>query len=95
MKNHPLSIKKGPIENLGNPNDDGCVLGTAGRDEDPNKTTDWKRKTDSAGNLQSPDDAHGMPGYPRESLDDQSDTAIKSTPQNHPTEPCKETTGNA
>jgi hypothetical protein len=23
------------------PNDDGCVLGTAGRDEDPNATTDW------------------------------------------------------
>lgn len=34
-----------------NPNDDGFAIGTAGRDEDPNATTDW-------------DDTRGLPGYP-------------------------------
>ena len=47
-----------------NPNDDGWVLGTAGRDEDPNAApayaTDRRHERDEL----TPEDAGGMPGYP-------------------------------
>ncbi|MDT8907749.1 hypothetical protein V9K90_11370 [Pseudomonas sp. CCNWLW56] len=47
-----------------NPNDDGFVLGTAGRDEDPNAApayaTDRRHDRDEL----TPEDARGMPGYP-------------------------------
>jgi hypothetical protein len=77
VKPHPSSNKNAPVENLGNPNDDGCVLGTAGRDEDPNATTDWDHESDSAGNVQTPDDAHGMPGYPGDSQADKADPVTR------------------
>lgn len=41
MKNPPTKNKAATSEVLKNPNDDGFVLGTAGRDEDPNATRDW------------------------------------------------------
>ena len=47
-----------------NPNDDGFVLGSAGRDEDPNAApayaTDRRHERDEL----TPEDARGMPGYP-------------------------------
>lgn len=51
------------------PNDDGCVLGTAGREEDPNTTTDWQHPGD-ANDVLTPEDSRGMPGYPRDADDD-------------------------
>ncbi|MBT2338250.1 MULTISPECIES: hypothetical protein [Pseudomonas] len=49
---------------LNSPNDDGFVLGTAGRDEDPNAApayaTDDRHERDEL----TPEDAAGMPGYP-------------------------------
>ncbi|MCF4996570.1 hypothetical protein GIW70_20890 [Pseudomonas syringae] len=60
MKRHPSSITNVPTENLGEPNDDGCVIGTAGRDEDPNAATDWDHESDSAGNVPTVDDAHAQ-----------------------------------
>ncbi|AZE88764.1 hypothetical protein [Pseudomonas orientalis] len=41
MKHDPSNTQNRPLEPLDNPNEDGCVIGTAGRDEDPNATTDW------------------------------------------------------
>jgi hypothetical protein len=70
MKPDPTSTKNSPTNSEGAPNDDGFVLGTAGRDEDPNATTDWNHDSDATGNNLSPDDARGLPGYPRESKDD-------------------------
>jgi len=60
--NNPSSPDK-PLEKNLNPNDDGFVLGTAGRDEDPNATTDWDhaRHTDE---VMTPADTRGLPGYP-------------------------------
>jgi len=52
-----------PLEENVNPNDDGFVLGTAGRDEDPNATTDGNRRPES-GEVMTPDDTRGLPGYP-------------------------------
>lgn len=71
MKPHPTSIENLPVNDLGDPNDDGCILGTAGHDEDPNATTDCDHESDSAGNVQTPEDAHGLPGYPRDIEDDE------------------------
>lgn len=64
MKPNPPSTQKKPRSDLSNPNDDGCVLGTAGRDEDPNATTDWDTEIDSAGNAKTAEDARGLPVYP-------------------------------
>jgi hypothetical protein len=64
MKTQPSSTKDRPAEDLGNPNDDGCVLGTAGRDEDPNRTTDGNSKNTPPGHLQESNDTRGLPGYP-------------------------------
>lgn len=36
-----------PFEESPAPNEDGCVLGTAGRNEDPNATTDWDHPDDT------------------------------------------------
>lgn len=52
-----------PLEPDLEPNDDGCVLGTAGRDEDPNATTDWDHPADSDTRM-NPGDTRGLPGYP-------------------------------
>ena len=41
MKHDPSHPQNRPLESLDKPNEDGCVIGTAGRDEDPNATTDW------------------------------------------------------
>ncbi|AZF26308.1 hypothetical protein [Pseudomonas sp. R2-60-08W] len=41
MNHDPSNSQRRPVEPLDKPNDDGCVIGTAGRDEDPNATTDW------------------------------------------------------
>lgn len=41
MKHNPSHPQNRPLESLDKPNEDGCVIGTAGRDEDPNATTDW------------------------------------------------------
>ncbi len=46
-----------------NPNDDGFAIGTAGRDEDPNATTDWDVSRDNE-DVMTPDDTRGLPGYP-------------------------------
>lgn len=54
----------------GNSTDDGCIQVTAGRDEEPDATTVLDHKSDSAGNIQTPEEAHGMPSYPRDSEDD-------------------------
>lgn len=70
MKSHPSSTEPSPTDDVVQPNDDGCVLGTAGRDEDPNATTDWDRDSDSSGTILTPDDAHGLPGYPHDPEDD-------------------------
>lgn len=37
-----------PPEKSPEPNEDGCVLGTAGRNEDPNATTDWDHPDDTS-----------------------------------------------
>ncbi|CAI8854102.1 hypothetical protein [Pseudomonas serbica] len=66
MKTQPTITEERPAEGLGNPNDDGCVLGTAGRDEDPNSTTDWGGKKTPPGHLKETDDTRGLPGYPRD-----------------------------
>lgn len=59
-------IEKGnPDEDLGNPNEDGCVLGTAGRDEDPNQCAGYPKPDGDSNSVQTPEDARGMPGYPR------------------------------
>lgn len=43
------------VDNSPEPNEDGCVLGTAGRDEDPNATTDWDHPDDpNAGQVLEP-----------------------------------------
>jgi hypothetical protein len=70
MKTHPPTPDK-PIEDLGNPNDDGCVLGTAGRNEDPNATTDWDKKGKSPDHRKAPNDARGLPGYPHEAPEEE------------------------
>lgn len=47
-----------------NPNDDGFVLGTAGRDEDPNAAPSYAIDRRHERDELTPEDAHGMPGYP-------------------------------
>jgi hypothetical protein len=42
------------------------VLGTAGRDEDPNRTTDGNSENTPPGHLQESNDTRGLPGYPRD-----------------------------
>ncbi|MFW9269564.1 hypothetical protein [Pseudomonas sp. NR3] len=51
---------------LDNPNDDGFVLGTAGRDEDPNAAPAYAVDSRHDRDELTPEDAHGMPGYPEE-----------------------------
>ncbi|VVM36205.1 hypothetical protein PS645_00036 [Pseudomonas fluorescens] len=58
---HPSSADK-PLETDLDPNDDGCVIGTAGRDEDPNATTDWDHPDNDS--QMTPADTRGLPGYP-------------------------------
>ena len=65
-----------PNDELDAPNDDGFVIGTAGREEDPNTTTDWKHPGD-ANDVLTPEDSRGMPGYPR--ADDSSPSQEGST----------------
>lgn len=60
--NNPSSNDKALNETI-NPNDDGFVISTAGRDEDPNATTDWDHAPDS-GEAMTPEDTRGLPGYP-------------------------------
>jgi len=72
-----------PPEDLGNPNDDGCVLGTAGRDEDPNACTNYaERSSQGSGENLSQDD-RGLPGYPPKSEDAsvRKDTTSEETPE--------------
>ncbi|VVO27130.1 hypothetical protein [Pseudomonas fluorescens] len=65
-QSRPVSTSQ-PPEDLGNPNDDGCVLGTAGRDEDPNACTTYaERSAQEPGENLSQDD-RGLPGYPPKS----------------------------
>ncbi|SCZ35913.1 MULTISPECIES: hypothetical protein [unclassified Pseudomonas] len=49
-----------------NPNDDGFVLGTAGRDEDPNAAPAYAIDRRHDRDELTPEDARGMPGYPEE-----------------------------
>ncbi|VVP19660.1 hypothetical protein PS865_03797 [Pseudomonas fluorescens] len=51
------------LEQTVNANDDGFAIGTAGRDEDPNATTDWDVSRDHE-DVMTPDDTRGLPGYP-------------------------------
>ncbi|EJF68218.1 hypothetical protein A462_28345 [Pseudomonas sp. Ag1] len=46
MTNDPSNTESAPVKNPREPNDDGFVVGTAGRDEDPNATTDWDHPDD-------------------------------------------------
>lgn len=41
MKNDASDTPYRSIVNLDEANEDGCIRGTAGREEDPNATTDW------------------------------------------------------
>jgi hypothetical protein len=79
---HPSSTDK-PLEETLSPNDDGFVIGTAGRDEDPNATTDWDHARDTD-EVMTPADTRGLPGYP----------GAVSTAPSRPTatRPCKPTT---
>ncbi|MCP2075835.1 UNVERIFIED_ORG: hypothetical protein J2Y77_005271 [Pseudomonas lini] len=47
-----------------NPNDDGFVLGTAGRDEDPNAAPSYAIDRRHDRDELTPEDARGLPGYP-------------------------------
>jgi hypothetical protein len=67
MKPHSTSNQNLPENDPSRPNDDGCILGTADRDEDPNATTDRDHEVDSADNGLTPEDARGLPGYPNDS----------------------------
>ncbi|MBN1083635.1 hypothetical protein JNO13_25980 [Pseudomonas sp. 1079] len=63
MKHNPSNPQYRPLEHPDAPNEDGCVIGTAGRDEDPNATTDWDHPDSAA----TPADAsikpaNGTPG---------------------------------
>ncbi|MDO7897918.1 hypothetical protein [Pseudomonas citrulli] len=49
-----------------NPNDDGFVLGTAGRDEDPNAAPSYAIDRRHDRDELTPEDSRGMPGYPEE-----------------------------
>lgn len=82
MKPHSTSNQNLPEDDLGPPNDDGCVLGTAGRDEDPNATTDWDHESDSAGNVLTPEDTRGLPGYPSDSENEQAHAIPSKRPSN-------------
>lgn len=78
-------IAKGkPDEDLGNANEDGCVLGTAGRDEDPNQRADYPEPDGDSNSVQTPEDARGMPGYPRQKDSTKPET-ISETPDNEAT----------
>ncbi len=57
MKHEPSNPQNRPVEELGQPNDDGNVLGTAGRDEAPNAATDW----DHPGTVRKPGEADVLP----------------------------------
>lgn len=57
MKHDPSNTQNRPVEDLGQPNDDGNVIGTAGRDEDPNAATDW----DHPGTLEKSGEADVLP----------------------------------
>ena len=48
MKHNPSNPQYRPLEHADAPNEDGCVIGTAGRDEDPNATTDWDHPDSAA-----------------------------------------------
>jgi len=60
--NHPK--KQAFAEARDNPNDDGFVLGTAGRDEDPNAAPAYAIDRRHERDELTPEDARGMPGYP-------------------------------
>lgn len=50
---------------LSNPNDDGFVLGTAGRDEDPNAAASYGLHREHSEREMSLKDRRGLPGYPQ------------------------------
>lgn len=62
-ESRPVTTSQLP-EDLGNPNDDGCVLGTAGRDEDPNACTNYAERSAQASAENLSQDDRGLPGYP-------------------------------
>jgi hypothetical protein len=80
MKAHPSTTENLPTNESGNLNNDGCILVSAGLDDAQNATTNWDQDSDSAGNIQTPEDAHGMPGYPRDSEEEKA----HSTPSKWP-----------
>jgi hypothetical protein len=80
MKAHPSTTENLPTNESGNLNNDGCILVSAGFDDAQNATTNWDQDSDSAGNIQTPEDAHGMPGYPRDSEEEKA----HSTPSKWP-----------
>ncbi|WP_017529058.1 hypothetical protein [Pseudomonas fluorescens] len=66
MKHEPSNQQYRPVEEAGTPNEDGCVIGTAGRDEDPNATTDWDHPESSPPvGEDSAKPANGTPGIDR------------------------------
>jgi hypothetical protein len=46
MKHDPSNTEAAPVKKPQEPNDDGFAVVTAGRDEDPNATTDWDHPDD-------------------------------------------------
>jgi len=68
---------------LNSPNDDGFVLGTAGRDEDPNAAPSYATDERHDRDELTPEDTRGLPGYPKEkspaeSTDEQADAETES-----------------
>lgn len=62
MNHDPSNTQNQPVEPLENPNDDGFVIGTAARDEDPNATTDWNHPdTHADGAVATPVPPNGTP----------------------------------
>ena len=53
-----------------NPNDDGFVLGTAGRDEDPSAAPAYAIDRRYDRDELTPEDTRGMPGYPEKKTPD-------------------------
>ena len=87
MKPHPASTENHPSNESGNSNNDGCILVSAGLDDAQDATTNWDQDSDSAGNVQTPEDAHGMPGYSRDS----EEKKAHSTPSKRPSKDDAET----
>jgi hypothetical protein len=80
MKNPPTKNKATTSEDLKNPNDDGCVLGTAGRDEDPNATRDWDHNRSAGANSRGNDGRKSV--HASDSIEDHANSLDSTLPPN-------------